>query len=166
MHDNLPRHFLSTLIRVAALLLRPARIVAVSHSTAKAFCGPISFQGIATIHNGADLQRFPMKSANAADHAPARDALGVPRDAFLICALGQICARKGQLELIRAFGMARALAPKLHLVIAGSVVFEHEKKYLDQLHRAAAEPQTAGGVHFPARCGTSPSFCRRPTFWC
>jgi len=149
VHDNLPRHVLSSLIRVAALLLRPARIVTVSHATAKAFCGPYSFKGtVLTIHNGVDLRRFPLKGAN---RLLLRDALGVPRDAFLVCVVGQICARKGLLELIWAFGMARAHAPQMHLVVAGSVVFEHERAYCDELNRAAAAPQIAGSVHFTGR---------------
>jgi glycosyltransferase involved in cell wall biosynthesis len=146
VHDNLPRHFLSALVRIAALLLGPARVIAVSHATAKAFCGPFSFEGtISTIHNGVDLHRFPLKTA---DRSPMREALGVAEDSFLICAVGQICARKGLLELIQALGMARAQAPHMHLVIAGSVVFEHEKEYLYLLRLAAAAPQVAGSVHF------------------
>jgi glycosyltransferase involved in cell wall biosynthesis len=146
IHDNLPRHPLSSLIRFSALLLRPARVVAVSNSTAKAFCGPFSFKGrISTIHNGIDLSRFPLKNA---DSLRLRDALGVPEDAFLICAVGQICARKGLLELVSAFEMAHTHAPRMHLVIAGSVVFEHERGYFDLLCATAAAPQIAGHVHF------------------
>ena len=146
VHDNLPRHFLSSLIRIAALLLRPARVIAVSHATAKAFCGPFSFEGtISTIHNGVDLRRFPLKTAG---RSPMREALGVPADSFLICAVGQVCARKGLLELIQALEMARAQSPHMHLVIAGRVVFEHEKEYLYLLRLAAAAPLVAGSVHF------------------
>jgi glycosyltransferase involved in cell wall biosynthesis len=146
VHDDLPRHFLSSLIRIAALLLRPARIVAVSNATAKAFRGPFAFKGtLCTIYNGVDLRRFPLKKAN---RMPMREALGESPGSFLICAVGQICARKGLLELIRAFGMARAQAPHMHLVIAGSVVFEHENEYLELLRQAAAAPEVAGRVHF------------------
>lgn len=146
IHDNLPRHPLSSVLRMAALLLRPARVVAVSHSTAKAFCGSFSFRGtISTIHNGVDLRRFPPKGAG---RLPVRAALGVPEDAFMVCAVGQICARKGLLELIQAFAAARAEAPQMHLVIAGSVVFEHERQYLNLLQRAAEAPQVSGSVHF------------------
>jgi L-malate glycosyltransferase len=146
VHDNLPRHFLSSLVRIAALQLRPARVIAVSEATTKAFCGPFSFQGIiSTIHNGVDLRRFPLKSA---DRWRMREALSESPGSFLICAVGQICARKGLLELITAFGMARSQAPHMHLVIAGGVVFEHEKEYLYLLRLAAAAPEVAGSVHF------------------
>jgi len=146
LHDDLPRHFLSLFIRIAALLLRPARVVAVSHATARTFRGPFVFKGtLHIIHNGVDLHRFPLKNA---DRPRMREVLGYYPGSFLICAVGQICARKGLLELIRAFEMARARAPYMHLVIAGCVVFEHEKEYLDRLHQAARAPMVAGSVHF------------------
>lgn len=146
VHDNLPKHPLSTLIRIAALVLRPHRVIAVSHATAKAFRGSFSFEGsVVTIHNGVDLLEFPLKG----EERPAlRSALGVPEDAFLVCAVGQICARKGLLELIEAFTAAHAETPNLHLMIAGSVVFEHERPYLNRLHRAATKPSVAGSVRF------------------
>jgi len=146
IHDKLPRHPFSMLIRIAALLLRPARIMAVSDSTAKAFCGPFSFQGrVSTIHNGVDLSRFPPKGA---DKQSLRQPLGVPSGAFLICAVGQICARKGLVELVYAFEQASTQAQHMHLVIAGDVVFEHERGYFNLLRLAASAPQVAGKVHF------------------
>jgi glycosyltransferase involved in cell wall biosynthesis len=146
VHDHLPQHPLSTVIRIAALLLRPARVIAVSHATARAFKGSFAFKGVVvTVHNGVDLRRFPLKGQ---ERSQTRAALGVPEDAFLVCAVGQICARKGLLELIEAFQIAHAQAPKMHLMIAGSVVFEHEERYLERLRRAAAEPSLAGKVRF------------------
>lgn len=146
VHDNLPRHPLSTVIRMTALVLRPKRIIAVSHATAKAFRGPFSFTGkLLTVHNGVDLRRFPLKGSN---RGAIRTALGMHRDAFLVCAVGQICARKGLLELIEAFITAHAEAPHMHLMIAGSVVFEHEQPYFEQLRKAAAGPSIAGSVSF------------------
>jgi L-malate glycosyltransferase len=146
IHDNLPRHPLSVAVRFAVLFLRPARVIAVSDSTAKSFCGPFAFTGkVSTIHNGTDLSQFPLKSA---DSLSLRTALEVPEDAFLVCAVGQICARKGLVELVMAFEQAHAQAPQMHLVIAGSVVFEHEKRYLGLLRIAAAAPQIAEHVHF------------------
>ena len=146
VHDNLPKHPISTLIRIAALGLRPDRVIGVSQATAKAFRGPFSFEGsVVTIHNGVDLLRFPLKGE---ERSALRSALGVPESAFLVCAVGQICERKGLLELIEAFTAAHAQAREMHLIIAGSVVFEHERPYLDRLHRAATRPSVAGSVRF------------------
>jgi L-malate glycosyltransferase len=146
IHDNLPDHFFSGLIRFAARVLRPARIIAVSDSTAAAFRGPLAFKStISTIHNGTDLSQFPLKSA---DSPELRSTLGVPDDAFLICAVGQICARKGLLELLEAFAIALKQSPNLHLVIAGSVVFEHEKGYFNLLHAVSTAREISQHVHF------------------
>jgi L-malate glycosyltransferase len=146
IHDKLPHHPLSMLIRIAALLLRPARVMAVSDSAAKAFRGPFTFRGrVSTIHNGIDLSRFPPKGAGG---QALRGPLGVPADSFLICAVGQICERKGLIELVAAFEQACAQAPHMHLVIAGDVVFEHERGYFNTLRLAASAPQIAGKVHF------------------
>jgi glycosyltransferase involved in cell wall biosynthesis len=146
IHDNLPRHPISTLLRVAALALHPARIVAVSDSTAKAFCGPFSFEGaISTIHNGVDLAQFPPKGE---DRELKRAALGIPEESFVVCAVGQICARKGLIELVQAVEIAHAEAPELRLVIAGSVVFEHEKEYFRRLQSATQASAARGNVHF------------------
>jgi L-malate glycosyltransferase len=146
IHDILPRHPLGIAIRLFALLLRPTRIVAVSDAAARAFRGPFAFQGrISTMYNGVDLTRFPQKSSTS---LRLRDAMGVPDDAFLVCAVGQICARKGLLELLDAFERIYAAAPGMHLVIAGKVVFVHEEKYFGSLLRAVAEPGLANRVHF------------------
>jgi L-malate glycosyltransferase len=146
IHDNLPRHPFSALIRATALLLRPARMIAVSDCTAKAFCGPLAFKGrIATIHNGTDLSRFPPKGA---DRLKARRVLGVPEEAFMVCTVGQICERKGLLELIDAFTAAHEQAPDMHLVIAGTVVFEHERGYFNMLRNATQTPAISQYVHF------------------
>jgi L-malate glycosyltransferase len=146
VHDILPRHSLGTAIRFLALLLRPTRVVAVSDATARAFRGPFAFGGrVSTIYNGVDLARFPQKSSTSLS---ARAAVGVPGDAFLVCAVGQICARKGLLELLDAFEQIHAAVPNMHLVIAGKVVFVHEEKYFGSLLRAVAEPGMADRVHF------------------
>jgi L-malate glycosyltransferase len=146
IHDMLPRHPLSAAIRLFALLLRPTRIVAVSEATAHAFRGSFSFKGrVLTMYNGVDLTRFPKKGSSSPG---VRGAMGVPEDAFMVCAVGQICARKGLLELLDAFEQMYAAAPGMHLVIAGKVVFVHEEKYFGSLLRAVAEPGLADRVHF------------------
>jgi L-malate glycosyltransferase len=146
IHDILPRHPLSALIRVSALVLRQTSIVAVSDCAARAFRGPFSFQGrVSTIHNGVDLSHFPHKSAGS---STMRQRLRVAEDAFLVCAVGQICERKGLIELLAAFQKACADRPHMHLVIAGSVAFEHERSYFNMLKIAASAPQIADRVHF------------------
>jgi L-malate glycosyltransferase len=146
IHDMLPRHPLGVAIRLFALVLRPTRIVAVSDAAAEAFRGSFSFEGrVSTMYNGVDLARFPRKGPTSLG---LREAIGVPEDAFLVCAVGQICARKGLLELLDAFEQIYSSAPGMHLVIAGKVVFVHEETYFGSLLRAVAEPGLADRVHF------------------
>lgn len=146
VHDILPRHMLSTAIRSFALASRRTQIIAVSHATAKAFCGALQFGGrVRTIHNGIELGRFPLKSDGGSSF---RENLGISDDAFLVCAVGQVCARKGLRELLDAVAAIQRDAPKTHLAIIGKAVFKHEEGYLDSLVKAAAASGCADRVHF------------------
>jgi glycosyltransferase involved in cell wall biosynthesis len=146
VHDILPRHPLSTAIRLFAWLSRRTQIIAVSHAAAKAFRGRLPFKNrIHIIHNGTNLSLFPFKQDG---NFAFREKVGIPEDAFLICAVGQICARKGLLELLDAFEQISPSAPQMHLAIAGKVVFVHEEHYLDSLLRAVSTPEISGHVHF------------------
>ena len=165
VHDILPMHPLSTAIRFFAWVSRRAQIVAVSHATAKAFRGRFPFKDrIHIIHNGTDLSLFPRKQPGNAD---LKKKLGIPEEAFLVCAVGQICARKGLLELLDAFEEICASAPHMHLAIAGKVVFLHEQRYFESLLRAVAEPGISGSCPFHRRNDVMfPACCKRLTCWC
>jgi glycosyltransferase involved in cell wall biosynthesis len=146
VHDILPKHMLSTVIRVFALASRRTQVIAVSHASAREFCGALPFNGrVRTIHNGVDLDRFPAKSG-----APSafRNELSIPDDAFLVCAVGQVCARKGLSELLNAVASIQERAPQMHLAIVGRAVFKHEEGYLNSLLNAAAASRCADRVHF------------------
>lgn len=146
VHDTLPNHPISSAIRALAFLARNTRIIAVSQSTARRFQGrfPMSAK-VRTIHNGIDLSRFPVKQAIDSQF---RQGLGISPNDFLVCAIGQICARKGLLELIEALARIAHRAPQIHLAIVGKVVFPHEAAYLRSLHAAAVNLRLTGRVHF------------------
>jgi glycosyltransferase involved in cell wall biosynthesis len=146
VHDILPRHPLSMAIRFLAWSLRRTQIIAVSHATASAFRGSLPFgDRIHVIHNGTNLNQFPLKCAG---NVELRRKMGIPEEAFLVCAIGQICARKGLLELLEAFEQISKSTPQMHLAIAGKVVFVHEERYFESLLRAVAEPGVSDRVHF------------------
>jgi glycosyltransferase involved in cell wall biosynthesis len=146
VHDILPNHPLSAAIRFFAWSMRRTQIIAVSHATANSFCGPLPFGNrVHVIHNGTDLSEFPLKQCGNTEF---RKRMGIPEEAFLVCAVGQICARKGLLELLEAFERTSESAPQMHLAIAGKVVFAHEERYFESLLRAVAEPGMSGRVHF------------------
>ncbi|HUA98553.1 MAG TPA: glycosyltransferase [Terracidiphilus sp.] len=146
VHDSLPRHPLSSIIRLLAWSSRRTRIIAVSHATAREFCGRLPLQcKVRTIHNGVDLARFPHKRAAISTF---RKKMSIPDDCFVVCSVGQICARKGIKELIDALATIRLRAPSLHLVIVGKAVFAHEQEYRNSLLQAVRDADLAGRVHF------------------
>jgi L-malate glycosyltransferase len=146
VHDTLPKHPGSSAIRLLALMARRTRVIAVSQAAAQRFCGSLPLaKKVQTIHNGVDLSRFPVKQEGG---SPFRESIGVSRQDFLVCAIGQICARKGLLELIDAIGQICKRAPHVHLAIVGRVVFQHEAEYLEALHAAAAAAGVEDRVHF------------------
>jgi glycosyltransferase involved in cell wall biosynthesis len=146
VHDILPRHPVSTAIRLLAYTSRRTQIVAVSHFAARAFCGRLSFRDrVHTIHNGTDLSRFPLK---AHGNSTFRRQAGIPDEAFLVCAVGQICARKGLIELLNAFSTIYAQTPNMHLAVVGKAVFAHEEEYQELLVKAAIATGVTDRVHF------------------
>lgn len=146
VHDTLPTHPVSTALRLFTLLARNTWLIAVSSSTAQHFRGRVPLADkIRTIHNGIDLDRFP--TGRPARQA-FRDKLGLGDDDFLVCAIGQICARKGLLELVDALRRVHIQAPHIHLAIVGRVVFSHEERYLQALHAAVKAGGLEDCVHF------------------
>jgi len=145
VHDTLPRHPVSTAIRIIAHLTRNTRVVAVSHATAKRFSGLLPFgTRVRTIYNGVDLNRF---SVGRSGQSAFREHIGVPEDDFLVCSIGQICARKGLRELVDAMRQIHPQAPNMHLAIVGKVVFQHEEAYLHELCADVKEAGLEGCVH-------------------
>jgi glycosyltransferase involved in cell wall biosynthesis len=147
VHDSLPQHPLSRIIRLLAYASNRTHIVAVSNATAKAFCGPLSFNDrVDVIHNGTDLNRFPLKHQG---ESPFKQELGLSKQDFLVCAVGQICARKGLRELLESFSQIYDATPRMHLAIVGKPVFSHEEAYRDELMAMAIATGISDRVHFP-----------------
>lgn len=146
VHDTLPKHPISTAVRAFASLSGNTRFIAVSHSTAKHFQGRFPFgERLLAIYNGVDLSRFPVKQSGNSEF---RKSIGLSQDDFLVCAIGQICARKGLLELIDALAQIRHQARSIHLAVAGKVVFRHEEEYLKTLCSAIERSGMQDRVHF------------------
>jgi glycosyltransferase involved in cell wall biosynthesis len=146
VHDILPNRLLSTAIRLIAFLSRRTRIIGVSNATTAAFCGRLPFkQRARTIYNGIDLDKFPFKQPGS---SAFRENIGIPQSAFLICALGQICERKGLLELLEAFKQICSATPMARLAIVGKPVFAHEENYRDALVKQTEISGISDRVHF------------------
>jgi L-malate glycosyltransferase len=137
-HDILPRHPLSTAIRLLAMATPRNRILAVSSAVSDRFRGvilrPLKRRvPVEVIHNAVDLERF---QANAKGRAAVRRSLGLKRSQLIVGIVGQLTARKGQLELIEAFARAGCEVKDVVLLVIGAPLFNRDEEYAERLQRA------------------------------
>jgi glycosyltransferase involved in cell wall biosynthesis len=135
LHDLLPRHPLSTLIRIFASLSKRTRMIAVSDAVARNFRGrfsPLIGNRVGVILNAIDLDKF--KPTGPTPHA-IRNEFGLNEEDFIIGIIGQLTPRKGQLELIGAF--AQAEVTRSTLLIVGAALFNRDSDYAQRLEQEA-----------------------------
>ncbi len=147
VHDLLPRHPLSTAIRLFAWVLRGNRIVAVSQAAARRFQGRLgrAFRGrVEVIHNSVDAARF---CPDPQSRKETRRALGVEA-ATVAGIVGQLTPRKGQLELIEAFAELSRTVPDAALLVVGEPIFNRDGEYAQSLASAADRLGIADRVRF------------------
>lgn len=145
LHDLLPRHPFSSVIRAFAWLSGRARMIAVSSAVADNFRGaffPLR-KRISVILNAIDLDKFqPVLIAKQEKH----DELQLSKAEPVIGIVGQITPRKGQLELLRAFSQVLVDLPRAMLLIVGAPLFNRDDEYLALLNQSAAEMGVAQNV--------------------
>ncbi len=149
LHDLLPHHPISTVIRAFVLLAPRVRLLAVSHATAKRFRGlllRLKRVPSQVILNCADIEKFqPNEAARAAIRAELQLDAGAP----VVGIIGQITARKNQLGLIHAFARVVKELPQAVLLIAGEPLFTAaDQQYEQQLKQVVAELGIAERVRF------------------
>lgn len=128
LHDLLPRHPLSTGVRIFALLCNRTRMIAVSMAVKENFGGAIVGlkSRITVILNAIDLDRFqPEQTARQR----VRDELNLDQNQPVIGIVGQLTPRKGQLELIRAFAKVIEQSPRAVLLVVGASLFNRDHEY-------------------------------------
>jgi glycosyltransferase involved in cell wall biosynthesis len=149
LHDMLPRHPLSTSIRIFALLSSRTRMIAVSQAVAENFRGRFSRllkDRVSVILNAIDLEQFQTdQSASLA----IRKELRLRDTDTLVGIVGQVTPRKGQLELLRAFAGVLSEIPDTALLIVGAPLFNRDHEYLEVLRQSAAELGIADRVRMP-----------------
>ena len=131
VHDMLPRHPLSTAIRLVALCSQRSRIVAISNAVAERFRGRIlrgtrAGAAITVILNAVDLEKFHPDSAS---RARTRQDLNLTSDDQVIGIVGQLTPRKGQLQLIEAFALVLKELPQAILIVVGAPLFNRDEEY-------------------------------------
>jgi L-malate glycosyltransferase len=139
LHDLLPRHPLSSLIRVFAGLSRRTSMIAVSEAVARNFCGRLSAllgTRVKVILNAIDLDAF---TPNCTSKRQLKRELRLRESDLLLGIVGQITRRKGQLELLRAFAEVVQQIPNSILLVIGAPLFNRDHEYLALLKKTIFE---------------------------
>jgi L-malate glycosyltransferase len=134
LHDELPKHPLSSLIRVFVICFKKIKLLPVSHATSKSFRGRIlqlfgKHRQERVVHNGIELEEFKIDKGN---RKKIRTELGLDENELVMGIVGQITERKGQLELIETFAQTQGQMPSTLLVV-GSPIFNQDELYLEKL---------------------------------
>jgi glycosyltransferase involved in cell wall biosynthesis len=133
LHDLLPRHPLSSAVRLTAAISQNSRMLAVSRAVGKNFCGRLSrlLQRKTTIIlNGIEFQK---PGEQVTDREGLRSRLSLAKTDFALGIVGQLTPRKGQLELLTAFEKLLKRMPEARLVIVGAALFNRDSDYEDLL---------------------------------
>ena len=112
---------------------------------------------LGVVHNGVDIERFASASAGR-----FRAAHGIPADAPLIGALGNIRRPKAYPLLVAAMANVRDTVPEAHLVIAG----QGDGALLDELHHAIEHHQLGDAVHLPGFLSDTPAMLADLDVYC
>ena len=139
-HDILPRHPLSSAIRLVVRCSSRTRIIAVSNAVAQRFRGNVT-----VILNAVDLEEF---HPDAASRIKTREDLALSPADQVLGIIGQITPRKGQLQLLEAFALVLKQIPQAILLIVGAPLFNRDEEYLDRLTQTAATLGIDGRVRF------------------
>jgi len=150
VHDLLPRHFLSSAIRLFVLFSRRNRVVAVSQAVADGFRGKLLRMfprrvPVTIIHNAVDLQRF---YPDAETRKTVRRDLGFEASQLVVGTIGQLTPRKGQLELIEAFAEISHEFPDAVLLIIGEAIFNRDEEYAAKLSAATGNLGLSDRIRF------------------
>lgn len=149
-HDILPRHPLSTAVRLVAVATPRNHILAVSNAVARAFRGIVwrlvpRRTPITVIHNAVDPDRFKPALQN---RPKIRRALNLSAEQPVVAIVGQLTPRKGQLELIQSFAAVSRDLPEAVLLVVGTAIFNRDEEYARQLAQTADSLGLAHRVQF------------------
>jgi glycosyltransferase involved in cell wall biosynthesis len=139
LHDLLPKHPFSTVIRVCAALASRTHMIAVSDAVARNFGGRFSNllkDRMSVILNAIDLDKFQLDS-----HAKRgiSKELRYRETDLAVGIVGQLTPRKGQLELLYAFKQALASVPEMVLLIVGAPLFNRDQDYQKLLRKTVSD---------------------------
>jgi glycosyltransferase involved in cell wall biosynthesis len=153
LQDELPRHPLSTAIRILAAASPRVHLIAASKATADSFRGLILrlFQRrmpLRVIHNVVELDKF---NTDPRHRDEIRKEFGLGESEFVVGIVGQITPRKGQLELIRVFANSQSQMPSATLLIVGAPMFNKDHLYLEEIKNTTRELGMESRVKFTGK---------------
>ena len=158
VHDDLPKHPVSSLIRLAAFLSPHSLFLAVSKATATAFVGRFPFgDRIEVLYNGVDQDLYPVKTTTKSSF---RMELGLTEEDFLLCAVGMINPRKGLTGLLDAFKVVYDKMSTVHLAIIGAPIFNRDDQYFVEIKDKARQLNIEDRVHFTGARTDVPALLR------
>lgn len=121
---------------IAAIGL-PGRVVFVAHATRKVWETFDTRQCFDVIHNGIDLDRFPLRS-DEAERVRCREALALQVNSIAILCVGTLCDRKNQLDLVDACALLpEAIARRVHILLVGDGRGEYAETLKKRCHSLA-----------------------------
>jgi len=140
IHDNLPRHLFSGVIRTFAASFPRCRFLAVSRATRVNFSGrffhAILWARSTEILNGINPALWNQQTIS---RAKMRAEQGITEESFCIISIGQIAPRKNQLTSIRAFRRILKSFPQAILLVIGAPVFAGSDAYMQLLVQEVEE---------------------------
>jgi glycosyltransferase involved in cell wall biosynthesis len=141
LHDEMPRHLFSTLIRWFVAFSPRTHLISTCRAVADSFRGTIlKLFGdripLRIVENAIELEKFTPDPAN---RRKIRKELNLNDDEFVVGIVGLITPRKGQLGLIRAFAKTQKQMPQSTLLIVGAPMFNKDHLYLEELEKSVAQ---------------------------
>ncbi|WP_448561636.1 glycosyltransferase [Trichothermofontia sp.] len=113
----------------------PEKVIFVAQSTCDLYQPLQTRSNFTVIHNGLQQQTLKKQAAQWS-RSQARTALNLADDTVMILLLGTVCARKGQMDLVRAIAqLPEALVAKLHCFIVGDRPGDYSRALAEQVAR-------------------------------
>jgi glycosyltransferase involved in cell wall biosynthesis len=129
----------SAATRTLRALAQPYRVVFVSRASRNVWQNLERSGNFAVIPNGFDVDQF-RKQLGVITRRAARQRLGLSDGTLLLLAVGTVCPRKRQQDMVRAFArLPAATAARLRLLIVGDRQSDYTAEYSRQLHALVDE---------------------------
>lgn len=118
--------------RAIAAIGLPRKVVFVAQATRKVWNAFDVDGRFKVIHNGINLDRFPLRN-DSAERARCRSALDLDASSIVILCVGTLCERKGQMDLVESFAQLPAtISSRVKIVMVGDDEGEYAKAIKDR----------------------------------